>query len=304
MITRFHPFHFLCLMALLIFLSGGAEAKISVVTTTEDLAAITREIGREQVTVSSLGKGYQNPHFIPPKPSFILKLKNADLLVVVGMGLETWLPPLVQNSRNPHLFLGGKGYVNASQGIPPIMPQTGGQIDRSMGDVHPAGNPHYWLDPVNAKFMAANITKGLKRVDPAHAALYEAHYQEFIKELAKKLTEWMGRAKMLSGKKVVAYHNTWPYFVRRFKLDVVAFVEPKPGIPPAPKHTQSVIQTIQEKQASLIMVEPYFSQTTPNMIARSTGARVVVLPSSVKGVPEASDYFELFDTILDRLLKP
>ncbi len=280
-----------------------AEAKINMITTTEDLAAISRDIGGEHVSVFSIGKGYQNPHFIPPKPSFILKLKNADLLISVGMGLESWLPPLVQNSRNSAIFLGGTGYVNASQGIQPITTQTG-PISRSMGDIHPGGNPHYWLDPVNAKIIAANITKGLKRVDPSHSEVYEHRYQQFIKKLGQKLTEWIHRGKALNGKKVVAYHNTWPYFTRRFKLNIVAFIEPKPGIPPSPKHTQTVIQQIKSEHVTLIMMEPYFSRSTPDMMARSTGARVVVLPSSVLGVPEASGYFELFDTLLNRLLQP
>lgn len=280
---------------------ANAANKLRIVTTTPDLAEIAQAVGGEHVEVFSIARGTQNIHFIPGKPSFILKLKDADMLVQVGMGLEIWLQPLVDGARNPRVFTGGKGFVNASEGIKPLRLPVG-QPDRLMGDIHGAGNPHYWLDPVNAKIVAYNILKGLERVDPSHQAEYEANYKAFLKELAAHLTTWLQRTKPLKGVRVISYHDTWPYFTQRFGLNVVGFVEPKPGIPPSPQHIRKTIEQIKAERIPFIIMEPYFSRTVPDMIARETGARVIVLPSSVGGVPGATDYFKLFDEILNRLL--
>jgi zinc/manganese transport system substrate-binding protein len=290
------------LLFLMLGLVPHAKAKIKVVTSTEDLAAITQAVGGDKVEVTSLGKGYQNPHFVPPKPSFILKLKDAQLLVTIGMDLDIWLPPLVESSRNRKLFRGNPGYVDASIGIP-IQGAPAVRVDRSLGDVHGMGNPHYWLDPVNAKVISSNIVSGLKRVDPANGAYYDQQRQIFLKQLAGKLTGWLTMAKPLKGLKVITYHQSWPYFEKRFGLDTMGYVEPKPGIPPTPKHTQEIIQLIKQNNIKMILVEPYFNRATPDMIAKATGAKVLVIPSSVGGVPGATNYMGLFDTLLSTLLK-
>jgi ABC-type Zn uptake system ZnuABC Zn-binding protein ZnuA len=290
-----------CLMVLLLWPAmAHAGDKLQVVTTIPDLADITRTIGGPFVQVTALAEGRQNAHFIPARPSLILKLQHADMLVQVGLGLEQWLPPLVDASRNSRIFRGSAGFVDASQGVP-LLQIPVGTVDRSMGDLHGAGNPHYWLDPVNAKFISANIVQGLKRVDPVHAAYYDQQRQVFLKQLASRLTTWIQVGKPLKGVRVIAYHNTWPYLEKRFGLDIVGFVEPKPGIAPSPRHIQETIAKVKQHHVQLILMEPYFPRTAPDMIAKATGARVVVIPASVGGVAEASSYFELFDTLLARL---
>ena len=291
------------LLGLLVFPLGAWAAKpVKVVTSLEDLAAITRAVGGEKVDVFSIGKGTQDPHFVPPKPSFILKLKDADMVVQVGMGLEPWLPPLIENSRNLKLFRGAPGFVDASVGVP-VLGIPYGKVDRSLGDVHGQGNPHYWLDPVNAKYISANIVAGLKRVDPADADYFDQRRQVFLKALAGRLTGWMKAAKPLNGINVITYHQSWPYFEKRFGLNVVCNIEPKPGIQPSPKYIASLIARVKAENIRLIIMEPYFNRQVPDMIAKATGIKVVVLPPSVGGAPGVTDYLDLFDYQLSALLK-
>lgn len=292
----------LCLSLLLLPNGAFAAGKIKVVTSLSDLAAITSAVGGDKVEVFSIGKGNQDPHFVPPKPSFILKLKDADMVVQVGMGLEPWLPPLIENSRNLKLFRGAPGFVDTSFGIP-VLNIPYGKVDRSLGDVHGQGNPHYWLDPVNAKYISANIVAGLKRVDPADSDYFDQHRQAFLKALAGKLTVWVKEAKPLNGVKVITYHQSWPYFEKRFGLNVVCNIEPKPGIQPSPKYIASLIARVKAENIQLIIMEPYFNRQVPDMIAKATGIKVVVLPPSVGGMPGINDYFELFDYQLSTLLK-
>jgi len=276
--------------------------KIHVVTSSEDLESITKAIAGDKADVTSIGKGYQNPHFVPPKPSFMLKLKDANLLVEIGMELEVWLNPLVEGSRNSRIYKNAPGFVDASYGVP-VLGSPASKIDRSLGDVHPFGNPHYWLDPVNAKYISANITEGLIRVDPDNAAYYEAHHQIFLKQLAHEITGWINRAKPLRGVHVITYHESWTYFANRFGLDVVGTIEPKPGIPPTPKHTQWLIETAQKQHVKFIMVEPYYNHAVADQVAKASGAKVVIVPPSVGGASGADNYFTLFDTILNLLLQ-
>jgi ABC-type Zn uptake system ZnuABC Zn-binding protein ZnuA len=279
-----------------------AQAPIKVITTTEDLASIAEQIGKERVQVESLSKGYENLHFVRLKPSFIVKLRDADMLVIAGMGIDEWVFTLIQKSANKTIFRGSKGYVNASNGVKPLnMPSE--RVNRSMGDIHGEGNPHYHLDPVNAKYMALNITRGLKKVDPAGAAVYEANYQRFLKELAAKLTTWLKQAAPLKGKNIITYHDSWPYFANRFGLKIVNNIEPKPGIPPSAKHVSYLVDQIKQSDVDVIMVEPYFNKSIPDMIGRKTGINVITVPSSTGGVAGVNSYFELFDKLIDQLIQ-
>jgi zinc/manganese transport system substrate-binding protein len=301
MLNKFCMTFFSVFLVLLVtMIHAFAADTVKVVTSTQDLASITKAIGGDKVEVFSIANGTQNPHFVAAKPSYILKLKNADMLVQVGLDLEPWLEPLVENSRNTRIQKGHPGYVDASRGIAPLGVPTG-KVDRSMGDVHAHGNPHYWLDPVNAKTISANITSGLKRVDPDNAQYYEQQKQLFLKQLAAKITIWMKRAKPLQGQKILAYHDSWAYFTKRFGLQIAGYIEPKPGIPPSPKHIQSLIKRVKEEGISLIIMEPYFTKSSPSVIANATGAKIAVLPPSAGGTG-ADDYFALFDTILNVLL--
>lgn len=273
----------------------NAVAPLKVVTTTEDLASLVREVGGDKVTVESLAKGYQDPHFVEPKPSFIIKLHDADLLVVVGRELEIgWLPPLLTQSRNAKIQPGGAGYLDASTGAR-ILELPTGQITRAMGDVHPQGNPHYWLDPDNGRIMARSIAASLSRIAPADKAYFDQRYTEFDRRLAEAQKRWTAALAPYAHTKVVTYHRSWPNFTERFGLDVIGYVEPKPGIPPSPSHTIELMSEMKRQQVKIILVEPYFDLKTPDAIARDAGGTVLVLLPSVGGVKDVTDYISLFD---------
>jgi zinc/manganese transport system substrate-binding protein len=283
-------------------LSAVAAGKLKVITATEDLASIVREVGGDKVEVFSISQGNQNPHFVPPKPSYMLKLKNADLLVRTGMELDIWLDPLIEGSRNTRIFRNGPGYVDASLGLHALGPAAS-KIDRSMGDVHPYGNPHYWLDPVNAKSISLNVVNGLKRVDPADATYFDQRRMIFLKGLAARLTGWINEAKPLSGVPIITYHDQWPYFQQRFGIKVVGHLEPLPGIPPSPKSLAQLIEQAKKEHVKLIITAPYYNQGPALTVARATGAKVVQVPTSVTASAGVTSYFQLFDTIIGALVK-
>ena len=283
---------------LLIAAAGGtshAASKLNVIGSTEDLASLAREVGGDRANVDSIARGYQDPHFVEPKPSFLLKLTKADLLIVVGLQLEIgWLPPLITQSRNSKVQVGGKGYLDASN-FAQVLEKPAGQVTRAMGDVHPLGNPHYWLDPENGRRIAKGIADKFSELQPADASYFAQRYADFDKRLAEAEKRWDAAMAPYKDAKIVTYHRSWPNFAERFKLDVVGYIEPKPGIPPSPGHTLEVMQEIKRDNVKVIAVEPYFDLKTPNAIARDTGAKVLVLSPSVGGVKEASSYIALFD---------
>jgi ABC-type Zn uptake system ZnuABC Zn-binding protein ZnuA len=282
---------------MLLLAAGSARAapKLSVVTATEDLAALAREVGGDRVFVESIARGYQDPHFVEPKPSFVLKLQKADVLAVVGLQLEIgWLPPLITQSRNSKIQVGAPGYLDVSTSCK-ILDIPTGQITRAMGDVHPLGNPHYWLDPANGRRIAKALESKLSEMQPQDAAYFAKQYAGFDGRLAAAEKRWEAKLAPYRGRKVITYHRSWPNFCERFGLVVVDYVEPKPGIPPSPSHTLDLINIMKRERIRLILVEPYFDLRTPNSIAQKTGGEVVVLLPSVGGVKEVKDYFQLFD---------
>ena len=279
-----------------------AQGKLNVVTTTEDLAAIAREIGGDRITVESIARGYQDPHFVEAKLSFILKLQKADLLIVVGRELEIgWLPPLIQQSRNAKVQVGAQGYLDASQRAR-ILDIPTGQVTRAEGDVHPQGNPHYWLDPENGKAIAKEIADKLSELRPNDRAMFDQRLTAFNGRVDDAEKRWLAAMQPYKGVKVVTYHRSFPNFAERFGLDIVGYVEPRPGIPPSPQHTLDLINDMKRQNVKLVLVEPYFDLKTPNSIGRETGAQVLVLPPSVGGVKEVTDYFALFDYDINLLV--
>ena len=279
-----------------------ARPAVNVVASTEDLADLTRQVGGERVKVESIARGYQDPHFVEAKPSFILKLAKADLLVVVGRELEVgWLPPLVQQSRNSRIQPGADGYLDASL-TAKILEIPTGQITRAMGDVHPLGNPHYWLDPGNGRSIAKAIADKLARMAPADASFFAARYADFDQRLAAAEKRWDAMMAPYKGLKVVTYHRSWPNFTDRFGLEVIGYVEPRPGIPPSPGHIFDLIAEMKRQGVKILIVEPYFDLKTPTMVGRETGARVLVLPPSVGGEKAITDYIALFDYDLKLLV--
>jgi len=289
--------------ALLCPVVGRAENKIRIMTATTDLASLAQEIGGDKVDVESVARGYQDPHFVDPKPSFLLKLSKAELLIVVGLELEIgWLPPLITQSSNPRIQVGAPGYFDASR-FARILELPTGQVTRAEGDVHPLGNPHYWLDPDNGLRIAKGIQNKLSEMRPNDAAYFAQRYDAFEQHLKQSDQQWQEQMKPYAGRKVVTYHRSWPNFAEHFGLNVVGYVEPRPGIPPSPQHTVELIGQMRRDGVKIIMVEPYFDLKTPNSIARETGAQVVVLMPSVGGEKEITDYFKLFDYDIAKLKK-
>ncbi len=282
----------------------AAEAKkLSVVTSTTDLAALTEEVGGDKLNVESIAKGYQDPHFVEAKPSFLLKLRQADLLISVGLQLEIgWLPPLITQSGNPRIQVGAQGYLDASQ-FAKILEIPQGTVTRAEGDVHPLGNPHYWLDPDNGRRIARGIANKLADLDPADGAFFQQRFQDFEKRLLAAEQKWDAEMKPYRGRKVVTYHRSLPNFAKHFGLDVIGYVEPRPGIPPTPSHTLELMQLMKRENCKIILVEPYFDLKTPQSIARETGAQVVVYLPSVGGAKEVTTYFQLFDYDIALLTK-
>jgi zinc/manganese transport system substrate-binding protein len=296
---RIIPLVLILVLAALAGFSSAAEAKLRVVTSLQDLASIAQMIGGDRVDAFALAKGYQDPHFVDAKPSFVLQLSRADLLIVAGLELEIgYLPPLIDQSRNDKIHAGNPGYLDASAGCNVLQRPTA-QVTRAMGDVHPYGNPHYWTDPENGRVVARAIAARLSQLDPAGAAVYQKNLAAFEARLTQKEAEWTAKMAPYAGTRIVTFHDSWPNFAKAFKLNIVGHVEPKPGIPPSPSHTLDVINLIQSQKVPAILVEPYFDRKTPDYIGGKTGAAVVTFYPSVGGTPAIKDYFALFDTNVD-----
>jgi zinc/manganese transport system substrate-binding protein len=276
-------------------------AAVKVVTTTTDLRSITEMIGADKVSVMSIATGFQNPHFVDPKPSYIISLSKADMFVTVGLDLETgWSPQLVTSSRNAKIQKGANGYVDASIGVPLMQVPTA--ANRGEGDIHIFGNPHYWLDPANAKVIAKNICDGLKRVDAVNAAFYDTNLKTFLTKLNEKMVEWQAKMTAYKNAPVIAYHNEWCYFENRFGLKIVDFMEPKPGIPPSPSQMAKVINEVKSDNIKVLISSPYFSTSTPELISKQTGAKAITLATSVGAFDSIKNYFDLFDYDINQII--
>jgi ABC-type Zn uptake system ZnuABC Zn-binding protein ZnuA len=283
-----------------IFLPANAAGPVKVVTTIPDLKSITELIGGNKVSVLSIATGYQNPHFVDPKPSYIINLSNADMFVTVGLDLETgWSPQLLSSSRNNKIQKGAAGYVDASTGV--TLYQVPSSVNRAEGDIHIYGNPHYWLDPVNGKVIARNIADGLERVDPANKATYEANLQAFNSKVDAKMKEWQLKIAPFKGAKIIAYHNEWVYFETRFGLQIVDFMEPKPGIPPSPSQLVKVIKEVKANNIKVIISSPYFTTSSSDVVSKQTGAKELTLATSTGAFDSIKNYFDLFDYNINQL---
>lgn len=316
--------------------TAGAE-KLRIITTTSDLASIAAAVAGNHAEVDSIANGKRDPHFLQAKPSYILRARDADLWIRIGMELEIgWESPIIRGSRNPRIQPGAMGHLDAShdiivQGVPRE------PVTRAMGDVHPMGNPHYWLDPLNGRIVAGTIAGRLVEMDPQHAADYENNHDDFVNRLdvhmfGRKLVDtfggdrlwamylnktladhllhhpeagepggWVARMRSHEKTSVVIYHRSWNYFLNRFGIDIAAELEPKPGIPPSSAHLTQVAQIIREKTVPIILVEPFYPRKPADQVAANTDAIVVVCPNSVGGEPGASDYISLIDLIVERI---
>jgi zinc/manganese transport system substrate-binding protein len=312
-----------------------ARDRLNVVTTTTNLASIAEAVGGDHVNVSAISTGKEDPHFIRARPSYMLKTRKADLWIRIGLELEIGYEGLIlEGSRNPRIHVGSPGHLDASEGIGLLEVPTV-KVTRSMGDVHPLGNPHYWLDPYNGRIIARTLCRRLQQLDTEHAADYDRNLATFLAKLdaamfGSKLVEtvggeklwkmqsdgtlegflkdpslspdgWLARLKPFEHAKIVTYHRSWPYFMRRFHLDDVAELEPKPGIPPSPGHVLEVINTMRSENARVILMETFYNRVDPDAVAARTGAKVVVVATAVNGQKEADSYIAMLDNIVTRL---
>ena len=271
----------------------AALAQLNVVTSTTDLQDIAKAVGGDKIRVVHISEGYQDPHFVDAKPSFILQLRKADVFAYVGLDLEIgWMPLLIDGARNPRIRPGGSGNLDVSRAVP-LLDIPRGDVDRSMGDVHPRGNPHYWLDPENGRRMARLFKQKFSELDPKNADVYDRNEKAFEARVSDAEKSWAADLATIKGKPVVAWHTSWRYFAEFNGMNIVAFMEPKPGVPPSPAHLVSVIQTMKRTGAKVIVMEPFYDRKTSDLVARQTGAQVLILPPSVGGTPAVGDYLQL-----------
>jgi zinc/manganese transport system substrate-binding protein len=329
------------LMAAMMALCLGGEARadrLKIVTTTSDLASLARAVAGEKAEVHGICTGKEDPHMLTAKPSVILQARDADLWIRIGLELEIgWEPPILDGSRNTRIRVGSKGHLDASESALVLdVPQTA--ITRAMGDVHPSGNPHYWLDPLNGRRIAGAIAERLALLDPANAAFYRENSAAFQKTLDERMfgaglvqsvgadalwakTQdgsiaaflgdptnkgkaggWVAAMLPLRGQRIVTYHRSWVYLAHCFGLEVAEELEPKPGVPPTAVHLAEVAEAARAGGVKIILQEPFYSAKAANQIAGKTGARVVVVANSVGGQPEATDYLALMDLIVSRVV--
>jgi len=290
----------LLILSTLIACAFAVQANINVVATLPDFGSFAREIGGDKVNVTVLAKPTEDPHFVDARPSLVVSMRNADVLIDGGAELELgWLPPLLQNARNPKIEIGKPGRVQASQGIRLMNVPT--NVTRAAGDVHALGNPHFTVDPIIAKAIAQHIAQSFSALDPANAAFYEANYKKFEATINGKLQEWGAALLPFHGQHVAAYHDSWPYFAHRFGLNIDLFLEPKPGIPPSPSHLAEVIAQMKAQHIKAIIVEPFHDRRIAEKVASATGAKVVEFSQFPGGLPGTDSYVKLIDTLVSRL---
>jgi len=282
------------LMILLIILQVPAVSEIRIVTTTTVIYDIVKQVGGDKVSVNYICRGDQDPHFLEILPSYMLKIRKADIMFQIGLGLELWSQQLIDGSRNAGLKV-----IDLSEGINK-KDIPAGKIDASRGDIHPYGNPHYWLDPDNIKIMAKEILDALSLHDQANADYYNSNCMRYIKALDEKIKQWENKMNALKEKKVVFFHASWTYFADRFNIEIAGYVEPKPGIPPTPSHNAAIINIIRENKIKLIVMENYYSDNAPNQIAAATGVKVVRVPVAVFGMDKIDNYISMMDYIINK----
>ena len=284
-------------------LGGPPAAPLRVVTSTTDLWDIARQVGGKRIVAKHISEGFQDPHFVEAKPSFVLDLQKADVWAYVGLDLEKgWAPVLLAGARNQKISQGATGDLDVSRSIQ-LLDVPSGNVDRSQGDVHPLGNPHYWLDPANAKRIAKLFQDTFSKLDPDGASEYASNAAAFGAKLDAAEKSWAPALAKLKGKPVVAWHTSWRYLAEYTGLSIVGFMEPKPGVPPSPSHLAGLIQTIQRTGAKVIVMEPWYDRKTADFVAGKTGATVLVLPPSVGGAKGLDDYVTLMSNAIENLAK-
>ncbi len=280
-----------------------AFADLKVATSLSDLASVAQSVGGKHVTAISLCKGYEDPHFVPAKPSLMKAIQDADVFVSVGLELDGgWLPLVIPGSRNPKIQPGAKGFIDASEGIE-VLDKPVGTVSRAEGDIHPLGNPHYYSDPGNLEIVADHLANIFRELDPANADEYQANAKAFDAKMEKAIKGWKAQLKPYKGAKLVTYHENFKYFTERFGLKLFGTVEPKPGIPPNPRYLSETAEAMKSAGVKVVLYQPYYEADEAQALAKKAGATAYEIPNEVGGVPEAKDVFSKFDFIVSILAK-
>jgi ABC-type Zn uptake system ZnuABC Zn-binding protein ZnuA len=290
----------LAALALVFALPCAAQDRITVVATTSDLRSLVEAVGGDRVAAVNLAPPTIDVETYQPKPQDVLRLKSARMFVRVGLDYDLWADRLLAQVNRPEIARGGPFYVDASRGIA-VLELRGMSVGPTDGHAHGSGNPHYWLDPENAEIITATLLEALARLDPDHATDYETRRAAFVARLHEKLDEWQAALAPLRDMPIVAYHNSWPYFARRFRLDLLDFIETKPGVPPSPAHLAGLIQTMRSHGAHIVIREPYDPERDVAFVAGKAGATTATLAASVGALPVAGDYLALFDADVEAL---
>ena len=294
-----------CLMILGFRFTDGFALKLNVVTTLPSLASITEQIGGDYISVYSITRGAQDAHYIDAKPSYMVKLHRADLLIYSGLELEIgWLPLLIQGARNDDVSVGSRGNLNASitLSLDEILEKPRGEIDRSMGDVHPAGNPHYLLDPYNGIRVAELVAQRLAELDPENKIQYQQNFDQFKTKLEENIRLFEEKAKGLRGMDVVCYHVHWSYLLDWLGINSAGYIELRPGIPPTPKHKKEIIQLMQEKRIKIVIISSWKEPTRAQEVANAVGGHLIILPGEVNAREGAGNYFSWIEYMIDHLV--
>lgn len=284
------------MILVLMIMSSYSFADVKAVATTTLIYDVVKNIGGDKVEVDYLCRGNQDPHFLEVMPSYMLKLRNADLIFKIGLDLEKWLPQLIDGSRNTNVQV-----IDLSQNIEKKEVPTA-KMDARYGDVHPYGNPHYYLDPLDVKSMAGEIYNALIAQDPDNAEYYKKNYDNYIKLFDAKISEWNKKMQKVRGESIVFFHSSWIYFADQYGIKIAGYIEPKPGIPPSPSHNAEIINLIKKSKVKLIVMENYYSDSAPNQIASLTGAKVIKVPVGVYGIDGIDSYFKMMDYIVNKIV--
>ena len=292
-------------LSLILLAAAPAQAKLTVMATVTDLRSLVQLVGKDNVSVESIAKGTQDPHFIDAKPSYMSKVSHADLVVAIGLGLEdAWLNNVLSGARNPKVKRGATGFLAVGPMLDPEEIPTGSAVSRSEGDVHPEGNPHVTIDPIRMAKAALLIGEKLSELDPAHKADYAKNAKEVSDRLTSKTAEWKKRIEKTGLKKVVTYHKTLDYFLKRMGIELATVLEPKPGIEPSVGHLSEVVNVMKDKSANTVLIENFFNPDVAHKLKELNPAvKVAVVPVSVDGEPAIKDIFELYETLVTTIEK-
>jgi ABC-type Zn uptake system ZnuABC Zn-binding protein ZnuA len=283
--------------------AAPAFADLKVATSLSDLASVAQHVGGKHVTAQSLCRGYEDPHFVPAKPSLMKAIQHADVFISTGLELDGgWLPLVLPGSRNPKIQPGAKGFVDASQGVD-VLEKPTGTVSRAEGDIHPLGNPHYYVDPKALIVVADHLAQVFANLDPANAADYAANAKQFDEQMSDSLARWQKQMEPWKGASIVPYHRNFIYFAERFGLKLFNTVEPKPGIPPSPHHIDDLAQAMKQAGVKVVVYQPYYNADASNEVAKRAGGVAVEVPTEAGGVPGTDDVFAKFDVMVSSISK-